>query len=122
MRENLSVVNANLAGNIGFTKDIKRQLALCLLKNLEVYKATGQAIKKAWLDTSQLDVLEEQLSEIMTGFTVAEEEAGSDKLQLLNAVNENTSFQLSKPSLKDANSRKSATSIKSPGRTKVVKI
>ncbi len=41
MKHNESIVNMDLEGNIGFTAGIKHQLALCLMKNMETYKANG---------------------------------------------------------------------------------
>mmetsp|Transcript_17377 Transcript_17377/g.21934 ORF Transcript_17377/g.21934 Transcript_17377/m.21934 type:complete len:179 (-) Transcript_17377:1091-1627(-) len=41
MKLNESAINVNLVGNKGFTAAVKGKLALCLLKNLEIYKATG---------------------------------------------------------------------------------
>ena len=41
LKMNESLVNVDLRGNRGATPEVKRQLALCLLKNLEIYKATG---------------------------------------------------------------------------------
>lgn len=52
----------------------------------------------------------------MQGFSIAEENSGRDateKLKLIDDVKQNSSFQALKPSLKDANSQKSRTSVKS---------
>lgn len=68
MHTNESLVNVNLAGNSGCTGEVKRQLALCLLKNIDIYKASGQAIKPDWLDPKQLQPLDSQLRELMDGF------------------------------------------------------
>ena len=116
MKSNESLINVDLKGNKGSTAEVKRQLALCLLKNLEIYKATGQAIKPSWLDLKQLEPLDGQISQLMEGFSLAEENGGrstNEKLRLIDDVKPDSSFQLGKPSLKNANSHKSRTSIKS---------
>lgn len=87
-----------------------------MLKNLEIYKEGGQAIKPHWIEPKQIDILDKHLDELMQGFELAEEQAyaaetGNDKSKLVDAVDANQSFQTSKANLKDANSRKSRTSI-----------
>lgn len=68
MRFNESLVNVDLKGNKGLTTDVKRQLALCLLKNLEIYKASGQAIKPTWIDMTQLEILDDQMKGFIQEF------------------------------------------------------
>ena len=38
LKENTSIVNVDIFGNPGCTEKVRKQIALCLLKNLEVMK------------------------------------------------------------------------------------
>ena len=69
MKHNESIVNMDLEGNIGFTAGIKHQLALCLMKNMEVYKANGQAVKSQWIDMRQIDVLDDEMKGLVQSYT-----------------------------------------------------
>lgn len=47
--KNQTVVGIDVRLNEGITPKIKNQLAVCMLKNIEIMKAKGFSIKKEWL-------------------------------------------------------------------------
>lgn len=63
LKVNESIVNIKLEENVGYTTNVKRQIALCILKNMEIYKAKGQAIKPHWIDMKQIDILDDQIND-----------------------------------------------------------
>lgn len=120
MRMNESLINIDLSSNPGCTKTVKHQLALCLLKNMDILKNASIPIKATWLDPKQIEVLDEQLNEFLQGFSFVEEASfmskdGNREVQLLNAIRGDQSFQARMPNLKRDNAHKSNTSVLSRG-------
>ena len=73
----------------GTTTTVKHQLALCLLKNMEILKNNQVQIKASWIDLKQIDVLDDELNGFMVGFSFAEEQSslsrdGNKEVQLVN--------------------------------------
>lgn len=54
LKENTSLVNVDIIGNPGCTEKIRKQVALCLLKNLELIKRQGIEIKDEWIKPENL--------------------------------------------------------------------
>ena len=73
LKVNESVINFDLAENPGHTASVKKKLALCMLKNMEITKNMGAPIKPSWINLKQIEVLDSQLNEFVQGFSFAEE-------------------------------------------------
>lgn len=54
LKENTSLVSFVASRNPGFTEKIKKQIALCLLKNIDNFRTTGVEIKDEWIKQENL--------------------------------------------------------------------
>lgn len=54
LKENTSLVNVDIIGNPGCNEKIRKQVALCLLKNLEIVKRSGIEVKDEWIKVENL--------------------------------------------------------------------
>ena len=54
LKENTSLVNVDIIGNPGCNEKTRKQIALCLLKNLELIRRSGIEIKDEWIKPENL--------------------------------------------------------------------
>jgi hypothetical protein len=54
LKENTSLVNVDILGNPGCNQKTRKQIALCLLKNLEIIKRSGIELKEEWIKPENL--------------------------------------------------------------------
>ena len=54
LKENTSLVNVDILANPGCNEKVRKQIALCLLKNLEVMRRQGVEIRDEWIKPENL--------------------------------------------------------------------
>ena len=54
LQENNTLVSLSLVGNPGLTEKARKQIALCLLKNIDQFKSNGVEVKEEWIRPENL--------------------------------------------------------------------
>ena len=54
LKENTSLVNVDILANPGCNEKVRKQIALCLLKNLEAMRRQGVEIRDEWIKPENL--------------------------------------------------------------------
>ena len=110
---NESVLSFDLRGNPGNTAAMKKQIALCLIKNLEQVKLKNYPIRPSWIELKLLDVENSDLNTLMQGLSIVHDQSStfiskggqmdSSHLNLFNLANDESTtdvgFQHTAPDL-----------------------
>ena len=73
LRINESVLNFDLRGNPGNTAAMRKQVALCLIKNLEQVKLKNDPIRPSWVELKLLDPENSDLHMLMQGLSIMQD-------------------------------------------------